>query len=363
MYCKKCGFKLVGDETKCPFCGYEFSEKEEVKETESEPQIERQQEQIEDNQVEKYGVSNDKYEKAIKKNRDIIRTNLGFVDIHTKWWVHLLFACVGYILVEVLISVFASIGIIVKRNNGVDFSCVSLDGGLSSCPIAVQKAYYSVVNVSQVIGEILLVLIIALIFIKYIKVFFREFKDKNTWKWFGICVAISYVFDIVYSLFLNALGTEATSTNQDAVNDMIFSMPLFGFIFVVVAAPLFEEMIFRFGIFRSFTFKSKKLVTVGLILTMFVFAGIHLVATFQEVFSGDSPNFAILWSDLLSLPVYLSGGFAITFAYYKSKNLASPILVHMTMNAITFVAIMYNHLITEIESEAIVNFINLFTRL
>ena len=44
----------------------------------------------------------------------------------------------------------------------------------------------------------------------------------------------------------------------------------------------------------------------------------------------------VLSSDLLSFPTYLIGAFALTYACYKSKNLITSILMHMTYNGLSF---------------------------
>ena len=141
---------------------------------------------------------------------------------------------------------------------------------------------------------------------------------------------------------------------------MIFGMPLLGFLFVVVAAPLFEELIFRFGIFRTFTFKNKKLEIIGFIVAMFLFGAIHMVATFESVFATATPNWDLLKSDLLTLPVYLCGGFCLTLAYFKSKNLITSMLAHMTLNLISFIAIFLTRFLEIMRPEVTSNIINLF---
>ena len=337
MYCKKCGYNKLDNDNKCPFCGYDekqdnvfhFSTNDEVKDNKK--------------VINEYqGPTYDDYEKNDEEKMKGIRNPLGYLNLKTKFWHHLLYACGGYLFLQLFFQVFGGILIGIYKNKGIDFSCVV--DWIESCPIEVQDTYTLISAISQVVGELLVVGITALIFIKYLKLFFGEFKDKKTWKWVGLGFALMYGATLIYSLILQALKLNDTSTNQDSVNSIIFGSPLLGFLFVVVAAPLFEELIFRFGLFRSFTGKGKKIEIVGIVVTTLLFALIHIVPTFEEAFADPSaPNYELLKSDLLSLPSYLIGAFFLTFAYYKSKNLLTSMVMHMAWNAMSYFAIIANH--------------------
>lgn len=310
MYCKKCGFKLSNEDTNCPFCNSE---------------------------VEKPKLSYDDYVDFTQSTKkEAIRNHLGYVDLKTKWIHHLLIACAGYLVMNVAATLLMSILIVVYQMKGYDFSCVNS----GSCPIETLNVVNRISVIAQVVAELLVILILVLIFRKHIKTFFSNFKKGKTFKWFGISFAIMYGFNFIYSIFLMMIDSTGSSTNQEGVNDILASSPLLGFLFVVIAAPLFEEIIFRLGVFRTFTHKNKKTEIIGLILTTIIFAGVHMIATFQAVFADmANPNWEILKEDALSIPIYLSGAFAMTFAYYKSKNLNSSILAHMTWNFIAFLSI------------------------
>jgi membrane protease YdiL (CAAX protease family) len=249
------------------------------------------------------------------------------------------------------------------KSQGMDFSCIAdnPETFMEVCPIEPIQAYLKVSSLSQIIAELSVVAIVAFIFIKSIKLLFNSFKDKNTMKWYGLGLAIMYGGNYIYSMILTGLNLESTSSNQDAVNEIIFGTPLIGFLFVVIAAPLFEEIIFRFGIFRIFTHNNKKVETIGVILTTIAFAMVHMIATFSEVWADPAaPNYELLKSDLLSLPVYLIGAFGLTFAYHKSKSLATPMLMHMTYNGISFFALLLLGSLPEETGSIIINLFHLF---
>ena len=327
MFCKKCGFKLNEDATKCPFCNHEVGK------------------EIEGIKVETK-VAYQEYQNPFKKEQENqtmannVRNANGYVNLKTSWWHHLLLAAGGYLLMNVLYTILSIVVVRVYQALGYDFSCM-IDG-FDACPIEISSAYVKASAIAQLVSELIIVLIAALIFIKFIKHFFKEFKDKNTWKWFGISFGLMYGSNFVYSMILSLLSlfgiNPEVNANQSAVNEIIFGSPLLGFLFVVIAAPLFEEIIFRLGVFRSFTGKNKKLTTIGLIVTTILFAGIHMVSTFTSAITVEGIDWALIGNDMLSLPSYLIGAFFLTFAYYKSKNFLTPILMHMAWNLLSFIA-------------------------
>ncbi|MCI5745987.1 MAG: CPBP family glutamic-type intramembrane protease [Erysipelotrichaceae bacterium] len=309
MFCKHCGRQLNDNDVYCPVCG---------------------------TKVVDYAYN----EKTIKETiKESIRNQAGYVDLKSKWWHHLLVAAVGYIAMYILSSIILSVMVIVYQNMGYDFSCY-LDETIS-CPIEVENAYLFISSLSQILAEIIVIVSVMIIYRKYLKHFFNQLRSGNTWKWLGICLAGVYLANLMYSQILDLFGyTDTSNANQDIVSSIIINTPLLGFTFVVIAAPVFEEIIFRFGIFRSFVNGNKKREIIGLIITTLLFALIHMVATVQEALSvTDGTGLSIFLNDLVTLPIYLIGAFCLTFAYYKSKNLATCITMHMIYNFISYISI------------------------
>ena len=65
----------------------------------------------------------------------------------------------------------------------------------------------------------------------------------------------------------------------------------------------------------------------ALLIVALIFACMHLLASIST---------GTLLQDLSSLPVYLIGGVSLTFAYYKEKNIAVPIAIHVIYNTFGF---------------------------
>ena len=323
MFCSKCGYELKQGETKCPFCGNEVKEKPTYGKYEN-PFL---------------ATGNGKSQISEEKI-DEFRTMNGYVNLKTKFFHHILIAGGGYLLMNVLSIIFALIGVAIAQFMGNDFSCLYESSDFSACVLGEYELYIKISAIAQLVAELLIIGVLVLIFRKYIKHFFAQLKDKHTWKWIGIGFAIMYGINYAYSMLLTILNiTIETNANQQAVNEVIFNAPLLGFLFVVVAAPLFEEFIFRFGVFRAFATGNKKSEILGMIITILVFAGVHLSATFEEALLDiENIDWALIYNDLLSFPIYLAGAFGLTFSYYKSKNLAAPIVVHMCWNFMSYLA-------------------------
>ena len=366
MYCKKCGYKLNESDSRCPFCNHPVNEEREtvVFSIKKSNKVEAQKEVIKEEKPVVEDVEKQEYININEKMHYIAyRTPLGYLNIKTQFWHHALIASVGYLMMYVLIIIIGRTMIASYQASGLDFSCISADGNMFGCPIEVKNAYMKVNVVSQVVAELLIVAAVALIFMKYLKPLFAELKQGNTWKWIGIGFALMYGLTLVYSILLEVFELTSTSTNQDSVNNIIVENPILGFLFVVVAAPLFEEIIFRFGIFRAFTNKSKKTEIIGVVVTTLLFAFVHMTATIETVFADPSnPDWEVFKSDMLSLPSYLIGAFSLTFAYYKSKNLITPMLMHMAWNFMAFISIVGMSTLDPSQStSSIVNIFNLLT--
>ncbi len=322
MFCGYCGNK-IDDETleNCPYCGHTL-----IKTNLNQKNI-------------SINYSNNNLDNIEEEKLLQLRNQLGYLNIGTKWWHHLIIAIGGYLGMDIIASIIISI--IIKINSGLDEEKLLNLANTASA-------------ITQVVLELAVVGILAIIFRKHLKKFFNTLANRQTWKWIGIGFAIAYGGPMIYNIILNALGllSDSSSSNQEAVNSIIFSTPFLGFIFVVIAAPLFEEIIFRFGIFRTFSFKDKKMEIIGFVVTTLVFAGMHMLATFEEfvpTLAAGEPDWALLKNDFLTFPIYIIGAFALTFVYYKSKTLAASMMTHMIYNGISFLLILITSFLLPVE--------------
>ena len=172
MYCKKCGYKLEEDAKICPFCNHKVDEeivKYEEKQTVKEETIGNNNN----------GLVN--YEKIDNEAvMSDVRTSLGYVNLKTKFWHHVLIACGGYLLMNLIFSVVGSAILSGYMNKGYNFDCImhaTTTSEMYACPIEQLSPYLFVSSIGQVIGELGIVLVVLLIFIKYLKTFVENKFD------------------------------------------------------------------------------------------------------------------------------------------------------------------------------------------
>lgn len=113
-----------------------------------------------------------------------------------------------------------------------------------------------------------------------------------------------------YMIESSLLGIPAESANTEGLLVITQSYPLF-MIVISIAGPIMEEFVFRKVIFGSLY---DIIGSVGAaVVSSLIFAFIHL----------DS-----------HILLYSSMGFVFCYLYYKTKNIAAPILAHTLMNTI-----------------------------
>ena len=97
------------------------------------------------------------------------------------------------------------------------------------------------------------------------------------------------------------------------------------FLVSVVVGPMCEEITYRVGLYGALREKNK---VIGFIVSGLVFAFMHIVFT-------DTT----LRAELTAFPIYLLISYFLNYAYEKN-GLACSYMAHMTLNLISFIAIM-----------------------
>ena len=159
------------------------------------------------------------------------------------------------------------------------------------------------------------------------KKMFKSFKletFKNSLKYALLayaCVVCANMIDV--TLF----GESMTNANQQAVTNLLFNSPVVGCLMTMVFAPIVEELIFRYYVFKGL---EKRNIFLAYVITALSFAAVHLIASIGTPF---------FLEDLRSLPVYTVAGLVFCYAYSKSKNMAVNIGAHMLYNTIATILI------------------------
>lgn len=172
-------------------------------------------------------------------------------------------------------------------------------------------------------------------FIAVLLIFRRFLFDslrESKWQWMRIFTSIllGYALASVLAFQLNFIyllfDLNPDNLNQEAVTDILDRAPWQMGICTVIFAPVVEECLVRGLIFGPL---AKKVPLLGYILSIVVFAGIHVVNSI-----GISH-----WQDiLLSFLQYLPHSIALAWAYHRSGNIFAPILLHASINLMSVIA-------------------------
>lgn len=150
-------------------------------------------------------------------------------------------------------------------------------------------------------------------------------KDASLAYWLFIGVSFLFVSSMIWNTILIViLGDTISNANQDALIEAALQSPLWTGLLTLLIAPLAEELIFRYFIFRSLL---TRFPVMAWILSITAFAGIHLIASI------GSPSWAM---DLWTMPSYLIASAILTYVYYRTDRFAIVVLVHLCYNAIVF---------------------------
>ena len=161
------------------------------------------------------------------------------------------------------------------------------------------------------------------LFLIYKKVYIFDFKKfftnfKQNFKeympyWAGAFGTMIVANFIIISLFPNSVAT-----NQEGIDAVFASAPIYMIISAVLVAPIVEETIFRLGIHNIF--KNNKLF---ILISGFSFGLLHVVGTFENLI------------DLIYIIPYSIPGLFFAYTYTKSKNIFVPIWLHFFHNGFT----------------------------
>ena len=139
---------------------------------------------------------------------------------------------------------------------------------------------------------------------------------------YALASVLAFQLNFVYMLF----DLVPDNLNQETVTDILDRAPWRMGICAVIFAPVVEECMVRGLIFGTL---AKKVPALGYILSIVVFAGIHVV---NSIGISDWQNI------LLSFCEYLPHSIALAWAYHRSGNIFAPILLHSSMNLMSVLA-------------------------
>jgi membrane protease YdiL (CAAX protease family) len=131
---------------------------------------------------------------------------------------------------------------------------------------------------------------------------------------------------------LTLFGPTMENANQQAIESLMMDSPVVGVLMAVVLAPVIEELIFRYYVFKGL---EKRNIYLAYAVSSLGFVAIHLIASIGTPF---------FLQDLRSIPVYAVGGIVFCYAYHKTKNIGVNIGAHMIYNAIATILVFVSSL-------------------
>ncbi len=226
-------------------------------------------------------------------------------------------ACLIYFIPNIL-------SIIIEKTSATD----SADDTLTNIS-------YSTLATGMFVGYLIWFVPLIMIFSKELGIAFssavsNQAKIVKTFLSIPIIFVIGWALQIVANLSVSGLEsalnlvTESTSENQQILEDMLTNagfLPLVLLIFsIVVMGPLVEELIFRRTIF---VLLARKNIVIAFVISSLLFGLIHVVSA----------------GDYLYIIPYFVMGLTFAGAYQFSKNIWTPIILHMLWNAFSVVLI------------------------
>lgn len=176
----------------------------------------------------------------------------------------------------------------------------------------------------------------------------------------------AYLGSILVNMIVTMIfGAPDSNANQDSLNSSFITNPGLVVLLAVVFAPIVEELVFRYSIFRPLAKKNKIL---AYLITMIGFAGIHFVSSISvllvELSNPETASTAMttFLGDLKTLPVYLVGAFVLTLVYDINGNIATSILTHAFYN-LSQVLLMFISIYLLPEAVESFSFIDTFSKL
>lgn len=160
----------------------------------------------------------------------------------------------------------------------------------------------------------------------------NSFNNK-TLKYGFAGVLCIMAFSIIYNSSITELFKlgDSGNSNQENVVALIKDNMLFGFLSVVILAPVVEELTYRYCLFGG-VYKKKR--WLAYLVAGFVFMFMHSLSSFFTY--GFTKE---LLTEFLYLPPYLFSGLVLCYIYDKSDSLGASTLAHLLNNLVSFLAI------------------------
>jgi membrane protease YdiL (CAAX protease family) len=149
-------------------------------------------------------------------------------------------------------------------------------------------------------------------------------RQPATWGLALLAAAVTGVLVVAIGLAANASGLHPDPSNDAVIRALVHQHPVLLWLFVAALAPMYEEVLFRRGIFGRFAEAGRPRLGMAISAALFAFA--HEIPG-----SGDGGVAAglVLWS------AYAVMGAVFAWTYRRTGTLWSAILAHALHNALS----------------------------
>lgn len=182
--------------------------------------------------------------------------------------------------------------------------------------------FYSVINIKYthlnsnviyLINSFTILICLILVYFKEIKEDIKKFELKNlsiSLKHYIIGLTIYFIYQLIISKTI----TSNIPSNEEMVRNLFKTNIFIAFVSSCFLAPILEEILFRFTLFKCTNNKYIFLLTSSILFSLF-----H-VTNLQSIVQ------------IFFLCSYLILSFTLSYILYKSKNICNSILVHSIHN-------------------------------
>ena len=182
--------------------------------------------------------------------------------------------------------------------------------------------FYSVINIKYahlnssviyIINSFTILVSLTLLYFKEIKEDIKNFKLKNlsiSLKYYIIGLTIYFIYQLIISKTI----TNNIPSNEEMVRNLFKSNIFIAFISACFLAPILEEILFRFTLFKCTNNKYIFLLTSSILFSLFHVTNLQSIVQIFFLFS------------------YLILSFTLSYILYKSKNICNSIIIHSIHN-------------------------------
>lgn len=168
------------------------------------------------------------------------------------------------------------------------------------------------------------------LYLKQADGYFHDWKSRFSGKellWAAGYIALMLATNPLYEMLMAALGVESSVDNlrnQRMVMEMLQRAPLTMTAYIVLFAPVLEELLLRGIFFQSFgSIENRGKRWLLLVLSAFVFGSLHSLPVHYDFL------------------LYFAMGLVLGAAYLHTKDLKYPILIHMVNNALGLAGVLF----------------------